>query len=321
MRFRPMKSARFLVVALLALWGVGGCSSYLSLQRTKHAFHLRGSVLDSLTRQPVPGIRVWGQAEQAHKQPYASSSQTDSNGHFELRMPVCHRGITGSISTYTLLYCGRAAIPTDTTQPATLMLKRNAFRFKPYGCQQPADSALIARYATSRIEGLPGSQYAFLIRDTTIHQPRKLRTITFNTGENAFPREPFVVRIYPCSNQPAAPPVWKLLSEVVSVFPAAGTFSYNVSDYNIIVPAGGFYISVEYLAGCDSCPPSLTPLDDYTPTGPILRPPCARSDIRTWEYAAGKDWHRATAAENCWPLYESAISVEVEPTPTPPTKR
>ena len=37
--------------------------------------------------------------------------------------------------------------------------------------------------------------------------------------------------------------------------------------------------------------------------------------IRTLEYVIGKGWHRATAAENCWPLYESALSVEVEPAP------
>ena len=55
------------------------------------------------------------------------------------------------------------------------------------------------------------------------------------------------------------------------------------------------------------------PVDDYVPIGPIMRPPCAFADIRTWEYVIGKGWHRANPAESCWPLYESALSVEVEP--------
>ena len=42
---------------------------------------------------------------------------------------------------------------------------------------------------------------------------------------------------------------------------------------------------------------------------------CAQPDSRTWAYVIGIGWHRATAVENCWPLYESAISVEVEPAP------
>ncbi|GAA4043290.1 hypothetical protein GCM10022409_31600 [Hymenobacter glaciei] len=107
--------------------------------------------------------------------------------------------------------------------------------------------------------------------------------------------------------------------ENIYVFPQYDSFSYDVSAYNIVVPAKGFYLGVEYLVGCDHCwGTSLIP--NYTPTGPILRPPCARADIRTWEYVIGKGWHRATAVENCWPLYESALSVEVEPAPSQPTK-
>lgn len=35
----------------------------------------------------------------------------------------------------------------------------------------------------------------------------------------------------------------------------------------------------------------------------------------------GKGWRRASPAENCWPLYESALSVEAEAAPTQPTGR
>ena len=84
-----------------------------------------------------------------------------------------------------------------------------------------------------------------------------------------------------------------------------------------MVSGSGFYLALEPIYGSDKfyCTDSTVA---YKHTGPMLRPPCSRADIRTWEYAIGKGWQRATAAENCWPLYESALSVEVAP--TPPTK-
>ena len=86
------------------------------------------------------------------------------------------------------------------------------------------------------------------------------------------------------------------------------------------ISGDSFFLGLEYTVGGDKflC---FDPMDNYTPTGPVLRPPCARPDIRTWEYVIGKGWQRATAVENCWPLYESALSVEVEPAPIPPTRR
>ena len=96
--------------------------------------------------------------------------------------------------------------------------------------------------------------------------------------------------------------------------------TYDVGSYDIMVAGSGFYLALEPILSSDKffCADSTVA---YKPTGPVLRPPCARPDIRTWEYAIGKGWYRATAAENCWPLYESALSVEVEPAPASPTRR
>ena len=51
----------------------------------------------------------------------------------------------------------------------------------------------------------------------------------------------------------------------------------------------------------------------YIPAGPFLRPPYSLAAARTWFYEANKGWQRIPAAQTCWPLYESALSVEVEP--------
>ena len=302
-----MKSARFLLVVLLSMWGGAGLVGCAYRVLPEKTFRVTGYVLDAASRKPIP--KVW--VEDILRLG-GSFAQTDSSGHFVMLLPK-HKEKVRQLMVKTVLYEGAVTVAADTTRHVTILLQRNAFRFKPYGCQQLADSARIPRYA-GPIDGLPGSQFAFLFRDTTNRQPHKLRTFTFNTGPSGFPRWPFGVHIYPYRNQPAAPTAPDLLLENIYIFPQEGIFSYDVGSYNIVLLANGFYLIIEYLVGCDHCP-SLSPLLNYVPTGPVLRPPCARADIRTWGYAIGKGWHRATAAENCWPLYESALSVEVEPAP------
>ena len=58
LNFRPMKSARFLVVALVALWGVGGCASSAHRPRPEKMFRVSGYVLDAVSHIPVPGVVV-----------------------------------------------------------------------------------------------------------------------------------------------------------------------------------------------------------------------------------------------------------------------
>ena len=221
----------------------------------------------------------------------------------------------------TVFYEGRAATPADTTKRVTLLLKRNAYRFKPYGCQRPADSTHIPAYAAMPIQGLPGSQIAFLIRDSTARQPHKVRALTFRIGRDGLPREPMRLRIYRFNENPEALPGEDLLLESFNICAAKeGVFTYDVSSYHITVSGTGFFLAVEYPVGSDKfyC---QDPVVGYIPIGPVLRPPCARVDVRTWQYLIGKGWYRATPVENCWPLYESALSVEVEAAPNPPEKR
>ena len=310
-----MSSVRFLV---LALWGMTSFAATASLQRSERTFRVAGYVLDAVSRRPVPGVLV----EDEYWTGEITQTRTDSNGYFVLRLLMVRpREKIRQLIVQTVLYEGEVIVASNNEQQVVILLRRNTFRFNPYGCQQLADSARISPYAKGAIQGLPGSQFAFLIRDTRSRQPRQLRTVTFNTGPAGLPQEPFRLRVYPYEKQPVAPLGPDLLLEIIYVYPQKGTFSYDVSLYNIVVPYTGFYLAIEYVAGCDSHCIGLAPIPNYTPTGPILRPPCARADTRTWEYETGKGWHRATAAENCWPLYESALSVEVEPAASPPTKR
>ena len=312
-----MSSARFLVVALsVVLWGVAGCASSVYRQRPERTFRVSGYVLDSISRKSVAQVLVQSHWHQV---------LTDSTGHFAFTSTDRDEVYAGMpVTVHTTYYDGQRSLRRGwkkANDSLTILLHRNRYRFKPYGCQQLADSARISPYAAASIESLPGCQYAFLIRDTTIHQPRKLRAVSFRVGHNAFPREPFRIRIYRCKDYLEEPPREDLLLESIMVCPVKeGVITCDVGSYDIMVAGSGFYLALEPIISSDKffCADSTVA---YKPSGPILRPPCARADIRTWEYVIGKGWHRATAVENCWPLYESALSVEVEPALTPPTRR
>ncbi len=314
-----MKSARFLlVVLLLAVWGLVSCASSAYRQRPEKTFRVAGYVLDAGSRQPVSGVQVIDDGYN-HSFKWA---RTDSNGRFVLHLPVSRLLAHGQLVGRTALYEAHADIPADTTQVVTLLLKRNAYRFKAYGCQQLADTARLPPLVMMPILGYPGSQFAFLIRDNSWRQPHKLRTVNIKASHSAFPWEPVRLNIYRFTDNPESPPGESLLQESIVFFPpneTDGMWSYDVSSYDIIVSGTGFYLAIAYVVS--DYHSSFSPLESNTPTGPILRPPCARSDIRTWEYVIGKGWHRATNVENCWPLYESALSVEVEPAPAHPAGR
>jgi len=328
-----MKSARLLVVALLL--HVAACvvsaqaparvraasppidSVAVTFSRPEKTFRVVGYVLDKDSRQPVSNVSVCWEGYPVRK------ARTDARGHFALYLPVARQKYyeNGLITVQALCYESSAVIPADTATPVTLLLTRNAYQPKPYGCLQPADTAQISPYATRQLTGHPGTQCAFLIRDTTSRQPHKLRAVTIRVGRDGFTREPMRLRIYQYNERMNMPPGDDLLREnIVMCPPKEGVFTYDVGSYNIVVSGTGFFMGIEYTVGSDKfyC---NDPIAAYRAKGSVLRPPCTRADTRTWEYMGGSAWHRATAAENCWPLYESALSVEVEPTPTPPKRR
>lgn len=328
-----MPATRYLILALLPLLAACAASAPTYVWKPfanpvpdaassvpLKPIRVSGYVLDAVSRKPVPEVLVEFCGGEYSIVVGSRLPRTDANGHFVLHLPVSSR-TGGYLGARTLFYEGQAAIPADTTQPVTLLLKRNAYRFKPYGCQQLADTVHIPPYVTMPILGLPGTQYAFLIRDTSARPPHQLRSVTLRVGRGGFAREPMRIRIYQYNEGRDVAPGDDLLHESLFICPAEqGILTYDLSPYDVTVSGSGFYLALEYIVGADKfwC---NDPVAGYTPTGPVLRPPCARADIRTWEYPFGKAWSRATSIENYWPLHESALSVEVEAAPSLPTKR
>lgn len=303
-------STRSLGLLLLQLLLIGCVSSgsWPTASKLEKTFRVSGYVLDAVSREPVPNIVVQGGYELA---------RTETNGHFVFRFPIRYRKEAGRVWVQTMLYNGQADTPADTAQVVTLLLKRNAYRFKPQDCQQAADSVHLSPYA-SPLLGIPGEQMAFLLRDSTARHPQKLRALTFRFGQEGFPRESFRVRLYRCDG-PELPPGQDLLPEnVILEDYGEAVRTVNLSAYNIAIPPAGFFVALEAIVREFK----RRPVDEYLPTGPALRPPCAFASTRTWTYTygMGQGWHRVTPANNCWPLYERAFSAEIESGPSQPEK-
>jgi hypothetical protein len=319
LNFRLMKSARFLVVALLlSVWSISGCASLHARQQDipqlqKKPSFVAGYAIDALNQQPMAGIPI---------EKNGGQTVTAKDGYFRLKYRADKRvkyrwkylGEADVLRVSSLNYAGSVTIPVDTAQRVRLLLTRNTYRFPPHGLLHAADSIHVSNCGSPWL-GFPGSQRAYLIQDSSCRELHKLRAITVCVGKDGFAREPFRVRIYQY-NGPEQPPGKDLLTENFIISTATeGSFTYDLAPYDINVSGKGFFLAFEYVVGGDSFY-TAEPIVGYYPIGPVLHPPYKFDDIRTWVYTIGKGWQRSTAAENCWPLYESALSVEVEPAPT-----
>ena len=146
------------------------------------------------------------------------------------------------------------------------------------------------------LQGQPGSQCAFFIKNDNNHRLGNIRSVSFYIGENGFPREPFRVRLYKADGNYNAPNS-DMLGESVIVSAARGGewFTVDLTSYNIPAPEEGFYVAMEWIVSGDKFY-TTNFMDNYTPYGQILRPTFEFKDSRTWSSAIGRGWNLVTLA-------------------------
>lgn len=320
-----LRGFRFGCGGLLAGWLVAGCAgrtpqSFSNLFRKGRMRVVSGYVLDSVSRQPMACVPVAKNGAQV---------LTNAAGYFRLQYPVEKKRPIAiqdkELRFFSLDYQGRVALPVDSSQLVTLLLKRIGYRSRPsislcpthstdtsfhWVTVRPRSAEQMSPFTRFQL-GFPNMQQAFLIRDSTSQLPRKLRTVTFQIGADRFARELFTVRLYQFDG-PNEPPGQEL-ARLGDIFPSTtGAFTYDFSRNDIRVPGNGFFLTIEYSVGSDYFS-AENPVVDYFPMGPILRPPSSFADTRTWIGEIGKRWQRLPANESSWPRYESSVGVEVEP--------
>jgi hypothetical protein len=162
------------------------------------------------------------------------------------------------------------------------------------------------------IQGLPGSQYAFFVKNEKKKRLGNVRTVSFYIGENGFPREPFRVRIYKADGNYNAPNTDLLTENVVVSAPQGGQwYTVDLTPYNITAPEEGFFVAMEWVVSGDKFF-ATNFMDDYTPYGQIMRPTFEFKESRTWNYSMGKGWSLITASNGQGLRYNAMIKAEVD---------
>jgi hypothetical protein len=161
------------------------------------------------------------------------------------------------------------------------------------------------------IQGMPGQQYAFYVKNEKGKKLGNIRSASFYIGENGFPREPFRVRIYKADGNYNSPNTDLLTENVVVSAPGGGQwYTVDLTPYNIEAPSEGFYVAMEWIVSGDKFY-TTNFMDTYTPYGQIMRPTFEFKESRTWSYSLGKGWSLITLANNGM-RYNAMIKAEVD---------
>ncbi len=257
---------------------------------------ITGRVVDEKTQDPIPFASINLREEQ-------TGALTNEYGYFQLAMPtkVTEDSVIVMALGYkrTALFVKRGTnmeeiilqLPRQAIALSNVQIEASKVRPMTLGAHSNSPGA-------GMIQGMPGSQYAFMCKNEKLKKLGAIRSVSFYIGENGFPREPFRVRIYKANGNYNAPNE-DMLTESVIVSAARGGewFTVDLSPYNLIAPEEGFYVAMEWIVSGDKFY-TTNFMDNYTPYGQILRPTFEFKDSRTWSYAIGRGWNLVTLANN-----------------------
>ncbi|GAB3737519.1 hypothetical protein GCM10027594_18240 [Hymenobacter agri] len=271
---------------------------------------IKGVIVDKDTKEPLPFTSVGLKNEQIGAL---------SNEHGQFIVPAPTQNTADSLIVVALGYGRRAVLVKRGVAVASLTIelpKRavalsnvtvKAGKVKNLGLGSRSDDP-----GEGMIQGLPGSQYAFFVKNEKKKRLGNVRTVSFYIGENGFPREPFRVRLYKADGNYNAPNTDLLTENVVVSAPQGGQwYTVDLTPYNIIAPEEGFFVAMEWVVSGDKFF-TTNFMDDYTPYGQIMRPTYEFKESRTWNYTMGKGWSLITASNGQGLRYNAMIKAEVD---------
>ena len=235
---------------------------------------ITGRIIDGKTKDPVPFASIGLREE-------GTGALTNEYGFFQLA--GLEKTNSDSLIVMTLGYERTAVfIKRGATEDLIIELKKRVVELSEVKVQggKVKNLGLGAKSnnpGEGMIQGLPGSQYAFFIKNDKQKKLGNVRTVSFFIGENGFPREPFRVRIYKADGNYNAPNT-DLLTENVVVSASRGGewYTIDLTSYNIPAPTEGFFVAMEWIVGGDKFY-STNFMDNYTPTARLcVRPLSSR---------------------------------------------
>ena len=271
---------------------------------------IKGIIVDKDTKEPLPFTSIGLKIEQIGAL---------SNEHGQFIVPAPSRNTDDSLVIVALGYARRAVLVKRGVAVVNLIIEVSkravalgnvvvkAGKIKNLGLGARANNP-----GEGMIQGLPGSQYAFFVKNDKKKRLGNVRTVSFYIGENGFPREPFRVRIYKADGNYNAPNTDLLTENVVVSAPQGGQwYTVDLTPYNIVAPEEGFFVAMEWVVSGDKFF-ATNFMDDYTPYGQIMRPTFEFKESRTWNYSIGKGWSLITAANSQGLRYNAMIKAEVD---------
>ena len=270
---------------------------------------ITGRVVDAKTKDPVPFASISIREE-------GTGALTNEYGYFQLA--GLEKTSQDSLIVMTLGYDHSAVlIKRGSTEDLIIELKKRVVvldnvvvkggKLKNLELGSKSNSP-----GEGMIQGLPGSQYAFFVKNDKKKRLGNVRTVSFYIGENGFPREPFRVRIYKADGNYNAPNTDLLTENVVVSAPQGGQwYTVDLTPYNIMAPEEGFFVAMEWIVSGDKFF-ATNFMDDYTPYGQIMRPTFEFKESRTWNYSMGKGWSLITASNGQGLRYNAMIKAEVD---------
>ena len=270
---------------------------------------MTGRIVDDKTKEPIPFASIGLKLEQ-------TGALTNEYGFFQMAMP--QKNPQDSLIIMALGYFRKAVLvkPGIKVQDMIIEVPKRAIALGEVKVQGGKVKGLDLGSRSNNpgegmIQGMPGSQYAFFVKNDKGKNLGNVRSVSFYIGENGFPREPFRVRLYKADGNYNSPNTDLLTENIVVSAPKGGEwYTIDLTEYNIEAPKEGFFVAMEWIVSGDNFY-TTNFMDNYTPYGQILRPTFEFKEARTWNYTMGRGWSLITLANNGM-RYNAMIRAEVD---------
>ena len=272
---------------------------------------LGGHVVDKETKEPLPFTSVSLRDEQ-------TGALSNEFGVFQLPAPT--KNAQDSLVIMALGYKHMAILvkrgqaqPNLVIEVPRMAIALSNVNVKGGKVKNLGLGATANRPGEGLMQGQPGSQCAFFIKNDKNRRLGNIRSVSFYIGENGFPREPFRVRIYKADGNYNAPNTDILTQNVVVSSPAGGQwYTVDLTSYNVVAPEEGFFVAMEWIVSGDKFFKTDFMDESYTPFGQIMRPTFEFKESRTWNYTIARGWNLLTMANGQGQRYNAMIKAEVD---------
>ena len=264
---------------------------------------IRGRVMDAQTKQPIPFASISLRETEA-------GALSNEEGCFEIKALLKNQ--QDSLICMTMGY-KRKSVSIERGQTDSLRIEITAH---PYGFTETVSCAPRAKEGKPLLQneviaGLPGTRYAFFIRNDKHQQYGNIRWIALYTGGNGLPKRKFRLHFYEADS--ARPhPGKALLNTPVSLMlsPCKGWETYGLMGFQVMLNKTGCYVGLEFVE--QDAPTGYFGDEPYQPYVKVMRVPSKASEQSIWTCTRTEGWKEIPATGSISLQYGKMIKVAVD---------